>query len=63
MDKPACEDHDVEPHEAPEPDPIDNLIRGLRSDVSDLQARLASLQRQWDDFIAAVVRGASERES
>jgi hypothetical protein len=28
-----------------------------------LQARLASLQRQWDDFIAAVVRGASERES
>jgi len=42
------------------PDPVVNLIAGLRSDVSDLQARLSILQRQWDAFVASVVRAASE---
>jgi len=61
-DKPACEDYippsrleDDEPPEKPV-DPVANLLAGLRSEVDDLTAQVKSLQRQVDDFFAAVVK-------
>ena len=54
-DRAACEDHDAEPHEETS-DPVSNLLAGLRSDMNDCMAQIATLQRQWDDFCAAMVR-------
>jgi hypothetical protein len=60
-DRAACEDHDAEPHREIV-DPVSNLLAGLRSDLNDCMARIATLQRQWDDFWAAMVRAREGEE-
>lgn len=61
-DKPACEDYvppsrleDDEPPEVPA-DPVLERLSVLEAQAAECAAQIADLQRQWDDFCAAVVK-------